>query len=79
MFKRMLSETEINNLSDEEFADYLGNLAETNQHGARIAGGSPNFEITQATQGNDVDPTNEWQELTSGGMKKVESMSSSHE
>ena len=70
----MLSETEINNLGDEEFADYLRDLAETNQHGAR----SPNFEITQATQGNDVDPTNEWQELTSGGMKKVESMSSSH-
>ena len=76
----MLSETEINNLSDEEFADYLRDMGEeTNQHGARIAGGSPNFEITQATQGNDVDPTNEWQELTSGGMKKVESMSSSHE
>ena len=74
----MLSETEINNLSDEEFADYLRDLAEANQHGARVPGDSPNFEITQGTQGNDVDPTNEWQELTSGGMKKVESMSSSH-
>ena len=72
----MLSETEINNLSDEEFADYLRDFAETNQHGARIPGDS--FEIAQATQGNDVDTTNEWQELPSGGMKKVESMSSSH-
>ena len=47
MFKRILSETEINNLSDEEFADYLGNLAETNQHGAR----SPNFLATRARIG----------------------------
>ena len=69
MFKRILSETEINNLSDEEFADLLGDLAETNEHGAQIVGGSPNFEIMQGTQGNDVDPTNEWQELTSGGLK----------
>ena len=65
----MLSESEINNLSDEEVAAYLGDLAEINQHGIQKTGNSPVFEIMQGTHGNDVNPTNEWQEFTSGGLK----------
>ena len=73
MGHRMLSQVEINKLSDEEFADYLEELAELDQHETPRAGNSPIFEITQETHGNDVDPTtNHRQELTSGDGMKIE-------
>ena len=40
----MLSEAEINNLNDEEYADYVGDLSEINQRETRRTGRSQMFE-----------------------------------